>query len=664
MRRLALMLAAASLCAPSLYGQSAQTPQAPVFRGGVTMVPVDVTVLDRNGKPVAGLTADDFEIKLDGKVQPVRTIEYEQAPPTAAPGEPASPAPAPTRTTTNATAAANPRVFVLLVDDLVISPARDKGLFLSASRFVADLPKGDLVGFTTSTGGVTVNPTRDRAAVEAGLRKVSGSFVDPRELLPAEIAVSLGEAEEIGAGIDAVLQAVVQRDCGAIALSRSASSCRDEVEHKARAMAGLVQDMTDRQLLSYLGVISAMRDLPGQKVLVVLTDGLIVTQHGKNQASGLQPIAQAATAAGVQFNVLFGAPDETGVMTKTPANGEATQADGQQMMQGIQTVADLTGGNFFRVMGQPDRFFGFVEDAVSGVYHLGVEAPSGSPTSRNFTLAARVKQQNLTVHASRVAVLAAPAAPVPVDTQLRNAVAKAEPRYGVPVTVGTAVRLGEAPGSIAIGANIEVPGTVVGPLTMEFGLVNSEGKMLTGRKTVAATTNGLDYRVALSLPVPAGQYQLRFAVADSDGHVGSINRPIDAQLAHVGPFTVSDLLTAWSGADHKPQFLALDELPAGASTLHTFLEIYGEPAGVPASDLRVEWTIVGESAQPVADQVAVPVAGPSRMTVQSSFPLATLPRGTYEIRATLLVAGKSVGSTSTTFRKIDGGGLVRRETLW
>jgi hypothetical protein len=329
-------------------------------------------------------------------------------------------------------------------------------------------------------------------------------------------------------------------------------------------------------------------------------------------------------------------------------------------MQGIQTVADLTGGNFFRVMGQPDRFFGFVEDAVSGVYHLGVEAPSGTPKGRNFTLAARVKQPNVTVHASRVAVLAAPAAPVPVETQLQNAVMRAEPRYGVPVTVGTVARMGAAAGAVDIGANIDVPGTVMGPLSMEFGLVNSAGKILTGKKTLTAPGSGQNYRVSLSLPVPAGKYQLRFAVADADGHVGSVNRQVDAELAHVGPFVVSDLMTAWSGADNKPQFLALEELPASASTLNTFLEIYPS-AGAAAPDLRVEWTIVGDSVQPVADQVAVPVSGAGRLTVQGNFPLATLPAGTYEVRATLLVGGKAVGSTSTTVRKVEKG-PTRRAT--
>src|SRR4051812_40520684 len=62
-----------------------QPPQTPTFRSSVTLVTVDVVVLDRDGKPVPGLTADDFQIKLNGKVQPVRALSYVQVAAQAAP---------------------------------------------------------------------------------------------------------------------------------------------------------------------------------------------------------------------------------------------------------------------------------------------------------------------------------------------------------------------------------------------------------------------------------------------------------------------------------------------------------------------------------------------------------------------------------------------------
>src|SRR5664279_748020 len=72
---LALVLAIAASSPPRLDAQQPQQPTAPpTFRSSVTLVTVDVSVLDRDGKPVPGLTADDFQIKLNGKLQPVRAL--------------------------------------------------------------------------------------------------------------------------------------------------------------------------------------------------------------------------------------------------------------------------------------------------------------------------------------------------------------------------------------------------------------------------------------------------------------------------------------------------------------------------------------------------------------------------------------------------------------
>ena len=56
-------LAVVGLAVATLTGLA----QEPVFRAGVDLVTVDAIVVDSDGRPVTGLTADDFTITVEGK---------------------------------------------------------------------------------------------------------------------------------------------------------------------------------------------------------------------------------------------------------------------------------------------------------------------------------------------------------------------------------------------------------------------------------------------------------------------------------------------------------------------------------------------------------------------------------------------------------------------
>jgi VWFA-related protein len=656
MRRIVVVLVAALATAPVVLGQ---TPQAPVFRGGVTLVTVDVSVLDRNGKPVPGLTADDFEIKLDGHVQPVRTAAYEQVAlePAGAAGAPPAPQALPARETTNATPVPELRLFVVMLDDLSITPSRGKDMFFAAGRFVDALPLSDVVGFTTTSGTATLNPTRNRQAVDAVLRHTAGEFIDSRMSGPP---VGIQEALDVWAGDATTLKQIILRDCfqGAQAPSPSAianSYCAEQVERKARMLGSSSRMTAARQLQAYVNVINAMKAAPGLKQLVIVSDGLGVAS--REQQMDFQPVARAAAEAGVHLSVLEQEPDLTSVEDRSSLDNQVRRADNLALTEGLITMTEETGGDFYRVIGLPDPAFQRVTIATSGVYHLGVEAPPGSAPGRNFTLAARVKRSAITVHANRVAVLATPATPVTVDEQLQAAVAKGLPNYGVPVSVATVIRRGDDSTQVDVDANLEVPAGTPGPLIVMFGLLDAGGTLRTGRKTVEAPESGGSYHVSLALPVSPGGYRLRLGVADASGHVGSIDAPVTAELDRVGPFLTSDVMTSWSGSDGKPRFLALEDVPAAATGLHTLLELYpASDAALPA-DVRVQWSVIGSGLQPAAEQSAAPVRTTDRLTAAGQFTLESLTPGTYEIRATILVDGHAVGTVSTTFRKSDKGGL-------
>src|SRR5690349_18474496 len=76
-------LTAAALLAVSTHAQQpAQTPQAaPTFRTNTRLSVQTVTVKDKDGKSIEGLTAKDFVVTEDGEPQSIAFVEFQRLPP-------------------------------------------------------------------------------------------------------------------------------------------------------------------------------------------------------------------------------------------------------------------------------------------------------------------------------------------------------------------------------------------------------------------------------------------------------------------------------------------------------------------------------------------------------------------------------------------------------
>ena len=419
-----------------ILAQTGQTTpaQAPTFKSTTSLVLVEVNVVDKDGKPVPNLTADDFQVKLDGQVRPVRAVTYEQIEsPGAVPDAALAPEEPPTNRVMNDKATPPPptprhRVVVILVDDLSLTPSRGKSMLAAASRFVQSLPPTDLVGLTTTSESTHVNPSTDHLAVQAALPRVTGQLADPRDLPGPPVGIE--EGIEIADGDSALEREVVLRDCYAgvpvqptdaqIAAGTKANSCGDDVEHKARQIGQVAEGTAHTQIRSYIDAVNSMRSVPGMKQLVAVSDGLAFIKRTQS-AVELEPLAKAAAAAGVQITVLTEEPngidvaetDRTAVPgpgSLPPPNGsvnaQVRRADSLWLQQGIETVADMTGGQYYRVIGTADPFFARVALSTSALYELGVEAPPKSEPGRDFSLAVHVNKSGLTVRANRHALRA------------------------------------------------------------------------------------------------------------------------------------------------------------------------------------------------------------------------------------------------------------------
>jgi len=702
------LLLAIGLVASLGAAQQAQ----PTFRSAVTLITVDVLVLDDDGKPVPGLSAGDFEVKLNGKVRPVKVLTFVEAAgelaPTAAAVVPRMPDVAEgarqgTQVVTNEGVVAatrqkgEDRVFVLLIDDLSFAPMRGKALFLAAKAFVNSLPAADVVGLATTSGSAVVNPSADRTKVLDALGHAAGEAIDPQSLAPpgtdatdpansdADGSVGISQAIDIANGDIDQLKVAIARACFngdrstvdamVVDVLIATNTCAGQVNTQARTIAARTVQTTRRQVGSYVAVIDAMRAATGLRHLVVLSDGLAIGRD----SSLLTPVARAAAAAGVQVSVLMEERDLSMTDTGRRAAIESVSQidigapqrrieDNKMFLAGGQQAAEMAGGQFYRIVGQPGPFFDRVRTASAAVYRLGIEPSPDLDPSRIDKVEAKVNRRGVFVHANRHGVSAASSASLAVataaptlDDMLKAAISHGQSHGAVPLRVATALRRSAGGATLDLHVNAEVPDSVKGPLVTMFGLVKEGaalGAMTSGRREVVAPAGGGPFVLLLSLPVTTGSYRLRLAVADATGALGALDIPVDAVLNTMGPLAASDLMTAWVDAKGQPHLFALEDLPASATSLQAILELYAPEGGASGvldamkNDVRVELilTRAGET-DPIDEREVVPQFSPGALRAVVEYPIDDLTPGVYRLRANVRVGGQPVGAAIAAVRK-------------
>jgi VWFA-related protein len=315
----------------------------------VNLVEVPVYLDSLTGKPVTGLTKDDFELFVNGEPQPIQTFDVldQRATPSEAPAQPAP--------------LARRRLIVLLFD---VGGSTRFGL-LNAQRTAAKFVERAAAGTTFAVATVgwsgvrfLVPFTTDRPLVENAVRTLSRRAGDPLNLAAVEAGTAVGG---FGSSVAASAPDVP-------------NPVQDEID--VQQQGGLVDQLA--------ALADRLAALTGQKEVILLSDGARAGLGDLKFDAGLRgrlmDMHQRFRAAGV----ILHAVDSAGM--RAPAAGSAERRGSSPAIvsapKGLYNLALGTGGavkSSLRALQNVER--------VS--YVLGFQ-PRGPQKARN-TIRVRVK---------------------------------------------------------------------------------------------------------------------------------------------------------------------------------------------------------------------------------------------------------------------------------
>jgi VWFA-related protein len=598
--------------------------QQAVFRTGVRLLRLDVTVVDREGQPIGGLTPADFAVRIGGAERPVQALEYLEW--TAS--RSTSPGTAPVSST-----ARNGRTYVLVVDDLSFRPADGRELRAAAERFLQTMNPDDLVGVTTTSGlGPVVSPSRDRAAAVAAIARAAGQDTHSTE----PYFVASHEAVAMARGFDhATIKAVVAREC---ALVQFGMQCESSLQNVARGLAIDLRRRLEVQLASIRHAVTAMSAAPAPRVVVVLTAGLAL-EAALDLPVALAELGDLASRAGVHLYALAAGPgDSDGSMRdRSELRTAARRREGVVLTEGIQTVAEAAGGTAFRVIGGADRFLDRVVSETSAIYRLGIEVPEDLDPTGPLRAEVSVRRRGATVRTTGRPrdPLDNPAASV--SATFREA--------GTDATIALNARVrAKGASEVEVLVDTRLPKATSLPARLVVTLLRPDGTAaFAAQKDLSAPPAADEHHVAIALPAPPGEYRVRAELTDGAGVQRGREIAIRAALMRTGTLAVSDILLSVPDSTGADRFWAADELPDRASRMTAVIEIY--PAAGARGEITVNFSIGAEpETAPIVQRTAAARGADARWTAAADVSLDSLRSGAYVLRADVLQSGTVVAT--------------------
>ena len=384
-----LVFGALATAAPIFAQTKAPNPpdqQADVIRVNTELVQTDLMVFDKKGHFVNGLQADQFALKIDNKPQTISFFERV----TSATEREQRTAPA----DSTATSATSPstiirgRTIVFFVDDLHLAPASLSRTRKALLEFIdRGMARSDQVAITSSSGqiGFLQQFTDDKVALRSAVARLNyranTQINTDNPPMSEYVALKIREGDE--QAIQLYVQELQKQYCykggSEVICAMSPQAMRLAVRERAQEITTSAIPATDNTLIMLEGLMRTAGQLPGRKLVFMISDGFYLSDRKTGSLGRIKRITDAAGKAGVVIYTL----DARGIISESldVTNDKPIDEEGLSVsssigevtasQDGLNALAGDTGGRAFRNTNAPmSEWVDKILDETSNYYLL------------------------------------------------------------------------------------------------------------------------------------------------------------------------------------------------------------------------------------------------------------------------------------------------------
>ena len=595
-------------CAFSSYGQS-QNPQSKqqaddVVRVKTELVQTDLTVVDKRGRFVDGLKPEQFELRVDNKLQPLAFFEQVAAGSAAeekqlAAARKADTAPIAKQEDKSAAESERGRTIFFFVDDVHLagdSMTRARSLL---THFVDDkMAANDRVAIVSTSGqiGFLQQLTDNTAVLREAIDRLNYKF-NP-ETIASQVSISEVDANLVANRGDRGLFAYLVEATMKEFQMQSPINAVNIVKNRVRQI-NTQSNLAENETLSRLqSLIRSTGPLAGRKLFFFISDGFVMDIKRSSGRDVMQSLSNEAARVGAVVYTLDTRANFLGAGVDVSKNdypdfgsrtAGRTLAESKMPQEPLETLADETGGRAYLNSNTLDEGLSQALQESSAYYLLAWRPDTESQKAGKSRIDVVIKDRpDLRVRMRRHFFdfkpnqtaktvnpeVAAPSSRSP-ENELRAALGSLYPRRELPTSLSAGYVQTEDKGT-ALDVSMQINSEVLGFDGPEGGqeaivdvlgiALNDRGLFSTFRQKVRVPREAVqskDQRFVTwsqSLPLPPGLYQVRVATRDSkSGLTGSAIGWIEIPQLAPATFSMSSLFLG-----ERPAANALADKPATA----------------------------------------------------------------------------------------------------